>query len=57
MIYHSTPVQEYARLQNIPCADGRGMLLHQGAKSFTLWTNRPAPVAAMCAALDRALNK
>lgn len=57
MIYHSTPVQEYARLQNIPCADGRGMLLHQGAKSFTLWTNRPAPVAAMRAALDRALNK
>ena len=57
MIYHSTAVQEFARSNNIPCADGRGMLLHQGAKSFSLWTNRPAPLAAMRAALDAALNK
>ena len=57
MIYHSTAVQEFARSNNILCADGRGMLLHQGAKSFSLWTNRPAPLAAMRAALDAALNK
>lgn len=57
MIYHVTPVQEFARQNNIPCADGRAMLLHQGAKSFSLWTNRPAPLAAMRAALDKALDK
>ena len=57
MIYHLTPVQEFARQNHIPCADGRAMLLHQGAKSFSLWTDRPAPLAAMRAALDMALNK
>ena len=56
MIYHPTKVQLFARQHNIPCADGRGMLLHQGAKSFSLWTNSPAAVAAMRAALDNALN-
>lgn len=56
MIYHPTKVQEFARKNNIPCADGRGMLLHQGARSFSLWTDRPAAVAAMRAALDNALN-
>ena len=57
MIYHATPVQDFARRNNIPCADGRGMLLHQGAKSFTLWTGKPAPVEVMRRALDAALNK
>ena len=32
-------------------ADGRGMLLHQGALAFELWTGRPAPVEAMRQAL------
>ncbi|MBO5923926.1 MAG: saccharopine dehydrogenase NADP-binding domain-containing protein, partial [Lentisphaeria bacterium] len=57
MIYHTTQVQEFARNNNIPCADGRGMLLHQGAKSFSLWTGKPAAVAAMRAALNLALEK
>ena len=57
MIYHSTKVQEFARKNNIPCADGRGMLLHQGAKSFSLWRGQPAAVAAMRTALDLALDK
>lgn len=57
MIYHTTQVQEFARKNNIPCADGRGMLLHQGARSFSLWTNQPAAVAAMREALNTALNK
>ena len=57
MIYKNTAVLQYARSHNIPCADGRGMLLHQGAKSFSLWTQRPAPLAAMRSALDMALNK
>jgi shikimate dehydrogenase len=35
--------------------DGSGMLLHQGALAFTLWTAKPAPVAVMRRALRRAL--
>lgn len=31
--------------------DGTGMLLHQGALAFTLWTDTPAPVAVMRRAL------
>lgn len=34
--------------------DGTGMLLHQGALAFTLWTGKPAPVAVMRRALTRA---
>jgi shikimate dehydrogenase len=30
---------------------GLPMLLYQGAEAFTLWTGRPAPLAAMRAAL------
>ena len=56
MIYHTTAVQEFARSNPIPCADGRAMLLHQGARSFSLWTNQVAPLAAMRAALDSALK-
>ena len=28
-------------------ADGRLMLLHQGAAAFEIWFDRPAPLAAM----------
>jgi len=34
--------------------EGRAMLLHQGAASFEIWTGRPAPLAVMRAALERA---
>ena len=57
MIYHETPVQRFAREHSIPCADGRGMLLHQGAKSLSLWLGVPAPTAAMKEALDRAVEQ
>ena len=36
--------------------DGRGMLVHQGARAFTIWLGQPAPVAVMSNALDRALS-
>ena len=36
--------------------DGSGMLLHQGALAFTLWTGRPAPLAVMRRALAKALS-
>ncbi|MCK9587925.1 MAG: shikimate dehydrogenase [Terrimicrobiaceae bacterium] len=33
------------------CANGLGMLLHQGALAFEIWFNRPAPLEAMRQAL------
>ncbi len=36
--------------------DGRGMLLHQGAASFTIWTGEDAPLDAMRAALGGAAS-
>ncbi|HKV29767.1 MAG TPA: shikimate dehydrogenase [Candidatus Dormibacteraeota bacterium] len=35
-------------------AEGRAMLLYQGAASFQIWTGRKAPIDVMRAALDRA---
>jgi shikimate dehydrogenase len=36
--------------------DGLGMLLHQGAAAFTLWTDRAAPLEVMRDALQRAFS-
>lgn len=38
-------------------ADGLGMLLHQGARSFQWWTDEPAPLAVMREALARAKGR
>lgn len=35
-------------------AEGRAMLLHQGAASFEIWTGRKAPIGVMRSALERA---
>ena len=35
--------------------NGLGMLLHQGAEAFTIWTKKPAAVAVMRQALEKAL--
>ncbi|MEI8121488.1 MAG: shikimate dehydrogenase [bacterium] len=36
-------------------ANGLGMLLHQGAEAFTIWTGKPAAVEVMRKALENAL--
>ena len=46
-----------ARKARRPVLDGRGMLLHQGALAFTLWTNTPAPLTTMARALSQALRQ
>lgn len=56
MIYRTTPFMTAAARRGAPVADGRAMLLHQGARSFTLWTGRPAPVETMRRALAAALE-
>jgi shikimate dehydrogenase len=47
------PDQRLFDLRTRQSAEGRAMLLHQGAASFELWTGRPAPVDVMRAALNR----
>jgi shikimate dehydrogenase len=34
------------------CLNGLGMLLHQGAAAFTLWTGQAAPLDVMRRALE-----
>jgi shikimate dehydrogenase len=46
-----TPFLQAAQEAGARASDGLGMLLYQGAASFTLWTGRPAPLAAMREAL------
>ena len=51
-----TPLLATARAAGARTANGLGMLLHQGARAFRLWTGRQPPVAAMRAALAKALK-
>ena len=56
-IYKKTPLLQYAEENHIQCANGLGMLLHQGARSFSLWTGKEAPVETMRKALYEAFYK
>ena len=51
-----TPLQAAAKAAGARTANGLGMLLHQGARAFRLWTGRKPPVAVMRAALLKALK-
>ncbi len=51
-----TPLMRAARERGAGAVGGIGMLVHQGALAFELWTGRPAPVAVMRAAAVRALG-
>ena len=46
-----TPLLAAAAEAGARGANGLTMLLHQGALAFELWFDRPAPLAAMRAAL------
>ena len=56
-IYKQTPLLKWMRERQLPAADGRGMLLHQGARAFELWTGLSAPVEIMRKALNDAIEK
>jgi len=45
-----------ARTAGATVANGLGMLLHQGAKAFEIWTGQSAPLDAMRAALQAELH-
>ncbi|MCA9522106.1 MAG: shikimate dehydrogenase [Myxococcales bacterium] len=46
-----TPFMELALASGHSAHNGLGMLLHQGAESFRLWTRRDAPISIMRAAM------
>lgn len=57
LIYHrSTILLERAKERGHSTVDGRAMLVHQGARAFSIWTRSPAPIDAMTRALDDALR-
>ena len=47
MTYRETVLLRAARERGLQAADGLGMLVHQGARAFTLFTGQPAPVQIM----------
>jgi shikimate dehydrogenase len=53
MIYRpaETKLLKAAKKAGVKTANGLGMLLHQGAKAFEIWTGQRAPVAVMRRAL------
>lgn len=54
LIYHApTTLLRDAESVGARCAGGLGMLLHQGAMAFTLWTGRKGPLAVMRRALGK----
>jgi shikimate dehydrogenase len=46
-----TALVRAARARGLRSSDGLGLLLHQGAAAFALWTGKPAPLESMRAAL------
>jgi shikimate dehydrogenase len=50
-----TPFLTAARQAGARIANGLGMLLHQGARAYTIWSGQTADVAAMRAALEKAV--
>jgi len=57
MVYvtRETPLMKAAAAAGARCANGLGMLLHQGARSLEIWTGKPAPLEVMRRALSAAV--
>lgn len=57
LIYHRpTILLERAKERGHSTVDGRAMLVHQGARAFSIWTSARAPISTMSRALDDALT-
>ncbi|NQT93106.1 MAG: shikimate dehydrogenase [Lentisphaerae bacterium] len=54
-MYPETSFVKAAREGGARASNGLGMLLHQGARAFTIWTGEGAAVAAMRTALEEAV--
>lgn len=58
LVYHRrTNLLERASGLGHSTLDGSAMLVHQGARAFTIWTGEPAPVAVMTRALEASLAR
>ena len=57
LIYHlaDTPFTRTAKANGAQAVNGLGMLLHQGAKAFEIWTGEPPPINDMRTALEKAV--
>jgi shikimate dehydrogenase len=55
MVYRppETKLLTAAKVAGCKTANGLGMLLHQGAKAFEIWTGKPAPLDVMRRALEQ----
>ena len=52
LVYHrETALVAAARARGVVAIDGAGMLVHQGARAFRLWTGVDAPIEAMWTAM------
>lgn len=47
LTYRKTTFLQHAERHGLEIMDGLAMLVHQGARSFELWTGKPAPVQVM----------
>ncbi len=56
-MYPETPFMKAARTAGAQAANGLGMLLHQGARAFTIWTGSTADLGAMRQALEAAVYR
>lgn len=55
LVYHRRPaLLEHAQARGLRTMDGAGMLVHQGARAFALWTGCEPPVNALWAAMQAA---
>ena len=57
MIYRPAETKLLAAAKAAGCqtANGLGMLVHQGARAFEIWTGKPAPVAVMRRAVEQSI--
>jgi shikimate dehydrogenase len=57
MIYNpaETALLKAAKAAGCRTANGLGMLLHQGARAFEIWTGKPAPIEVMRRALEQSI--
>ncbi len=51
-----TPLLQAARARDVPAIGGLGMLVHQAAAAFEIWTQQPAPVEAMTEAVKSKMS-
>ena len=58
LLYHPavTPLQLQARAAGAAAFGGVGLLLHQAALSFQMWTGQPPPLEVMSAAALAAIS-